>query len=618
MNTTTRYLGILGLCLLSLPMLAQSDRWQQHVNYTMDIDMDVKKHCFEGKQTLVYTNNSPDTLTRVFYHLYFNAFQPGSVMDVRNSYLPDPDARMMLADKKTTRMSQLKESEQGWHKISKLTQDGADTKFEVNGTILEVDLAKPILPGQSQTFYMEFKSQVPIQIRRSGRDNAEGIAYTMTQWYPKMCEYDYQGWHAHPYVGREFYGIWGEFDVTIHIDSDFVLGGTGYLQNPNDIGHGYQDAGVTVNNKGKKKLSWQFKADRVHDFAWAADPDFKHIVYPVNKDLTLHFLYQSDSMTEPNWKKLPEYTAKAISFASERFGQYPYKQFSVIQGGDGGMEYPMCTMITGRRPFPSLFGVTVHEMMHSWYYGIIGNNENLYPWMDEGFTSFAENVVQNEVLNYGNKFPNKGEFETYFYYVNSGKEEALSTHADHFNTNMAFGLSSYVKGAVFLCQLEYIMGEEVFARAFKRYFETWKFKHPNPNDMIRIMEKESGLELDWYKEYWVNTTYTIDYAIEKVKGKGKTTEISLQRIGLVPMPVDLEVELNDGSKILYTIPLDLMRGAKTAEIHHPNLQVAADWNWTNKTYTLEVAHAAKDIKKVIIDPNSRMADVDRKNNELVP
>ncbi len=190
------------ILLLSSSATAQPDRWLQAVDYTMDIDFDVETHRFNGKQTIVYTNNSPDQLDRVFYHLYFNAFQPGSMMAVRASNLADGDGRL-------TRISKLKDDEIGYTKVRSLQQDGADTQFEVVGTILEVTLPKPLAPNSKTTLVMEFESQVPVQTRRSGRDNKEGISYSMSQWYPKLCEYDYQGWHANPYVGREFHGVWG-------------------------------------------------------------------------------------------------------------------------------------------------------------------------------------------------------------------------------------------------------------------------------------------------------------------------------------------------------------------------------------------------------------------------
>jgi hypothetical protein len=190
------------------------------------------------------------------------------MMDERSRTINDPDPRV------GERISKLSPEEYGWHKIKVLKQNDKDVKFKMEETILEVELNEPIKPGEKVVFYMEFESQVPIQIRRSGRNSAEGIDYSMSQWYPKMCEYDYQGWHPNPYVGREFYGIWGDFDVKITIPAEYTLGATGYLQNKNEIGKGYEDVGMKPDNSDKKRLTWHFYAPNVHDFMWGADPDF--------------------------------------------------------------------------------------------------------------------------------------------------------------------------------------------------------------------------------------------------------------------------------------------------------------------------------------------------------
>lgn len=616
-------------CLLALSaaqaLLAQPERWQQRVEYQMDIDMDVDKHRFKGKQTLKYVNNSPDTLTKVFYHLYFNAFQPGSDMDNRVQFLPDPDDRLVVnkgtKDKpvEVSRISLLKPSETGYQRIDLVQQNGKPVKaFHIEGTVLEVELNEPILPGSSTALYMEFNAQVPVQIRRSGRDNDEGISYSMTQWYPKLCEYDYQGWHAHPYIGREFYGVWGDFDVKITLDKRFLIGGTGYLQNPNEIGHGYEKPGTPVDLSKKERLTWHFKAPNVHDFAWAADPDYKHETAQVPGGPTLHFLYENKPELEANWRKLQDYAVKAFQFMSATFGKYPYEQFTVIQGGDGGMEYPMATLITGKRTLSSLVGVTVHEGLHNWYFGVLGSNESLYPWMDEGFTSYASSITMNHLFNYGKANPSDASYEGYYQLVNSGVEQPLITPGDHYNTSFAYWAAAYSKGAVFLAQLEYILGKPTFDRALLRYFDVWKFKHPNPNDFIRVFEKESGLELDWYREYWVNTTFTIDYKVADIDKKGGKTIVRLERKGIMPMPIDVEVTYKDGRREIYYIPLDLMRGEKPKEDATADFFLQADWHWVDKTYLLTIPAKEKEIEKVVIDPKKRMADVERENNEKTP
>lgn len=572
--------------------------WQQKAVYTMDIDMDVEKHQYKGKQQLVYTNNSPDELKNVYYHLYFNAFQPNSQMDIRSRNILDPDRRVK------DRISKLSPAEIGYIKVNTLTQDGSAVKFETVGTILEVTLNTPIKSGQSVTFEMNFDAQVPIQIRRSGRDNKEGVAYSMTQWYPKMAEYDFEGWHTPPYVGREFHGVWGDFDVTLHIDRRYVVGGSGYIQNPQEVGYGYEDTSKPLNLPKGNKLTWHFKAPNVHDFTWAADPDYLHDILKMENGVDLHFLYKKtlDKGYLENWKKLQPHTAEMMKYFNEHVGPYPYKQYSVIQGGDGGMEYAMCTLVTGRRGYGSLFGVTAHELAHSWFQFVLATNESKHAWMDEGYTTYISTKAGNEILKRGKENPHDGSYRGYRAIVSRDLEESLSTHADRFNTNYAHGIASYSKGAIFVAQLEYIIGKENVAKGLKKYFNDFKFKHPTPNDAKRSMEKVSGIHLDWYLNEWTQTTHKIDYGVKSVNGD----TVTLERVGQMPMPIDLQVTYTDGTTENFNIALRMMRGNKPT-----SATILEDWTWAHPTYTFK---ASKPVKSVSIDPSGLMADINLENN----
>lgn len=602
-----KFLLILVLISSKIVYSQSNSYWQQRVEYEMKIDMDVEKHQFKGDQKLTYYNNSPDTLHKVYYHLYFNAFQPGSMMDVRSRSITDPDRRV------GDRISKLSEEEIGYQHISSLKQNGKNVKFDVQGTILEVTLNKPILPGKKVVFKMEFDGQVPLQIRRSGRDNKEGVAYSMAQWYPKMAEYDYMGWHPNPYIGREFHGVWGDYDVKITIDSNYILGGTGYIQNGDEIGYGY---GEEPNERGNE-LTWHFKAPNVHDFVWAADIDYKHVKADVANGPTLHFLYIETEENKEAWNKLPELMVRAMAFVSDNFGKYPYEQYSFIQAGDGGMEYPMATLITGNRSLRSLLGVSVHEMLHNWYQGLLATNESLYEWMDEGFTSYAEDRTTDYVLGTNSSNPHASAYNRYFSMAKSGNEEPLTTHADHYKTNRSYGVNAYSKGTVFLGQLNYVLGEKTFMRSMRRYFNDWKYKHPTPNDLIRIMEKESGMQLDWYIEHFVNTTNQIDYAVSSVVSKDGDTYVSLENLGDMMMPIDLYITMNDGSKELHHIPLRMMRGVKEVENKDIYLVDHEAWPWTYPTYTLKISQPINNIKSIEIDETARLADINSKNNKVV-
>ena len=571
--------------------------WQQHADYKMEVDMDVKSYQYMGKQELVYTNNSPDTLRSVFYHLFFNAFQPGSEMDVRSRTISDPDNRV------GDRISKLKPNEIGYLNVAELQQDGQLTLHKTVGTILEVDLAKPIAPGESTTFNMTFNGQVPLQIRRSGRDSEEDVALSMTQWYPKLAEYDFEGWHADPYIAREFHGVWGNFDVKITIDKDYVIGGTGYLQNPNDIGHGYQTG--PLNKKSGKTLTWHFIAPDVHDFTWAADPDFNHDQLQMPNGPTLHFFYKKnmDAQYLEHWKNLQPKTADLMRYFSAHIGEYPYKQYSVIQGGDGGMEYAMCTLITGQRSFGSLVGVTAHELAHSWFQFLLATNESKHEWMDEGFTSYISSLAMNEVMNQNRENPNAGSYLGYIRLAASGVEQPLTTHADRYQYNRVYGTSAYSKGAVFMAQLGYIMGEDALKKTIKKYFNDFAFKHPTPNDFIRTAEKVSGMQLGWYLIDFGQTTNTIDYSVSSIEDK----KITLERVGLMPMPLDVTVTYNDDSTEAFHIPLRMARGHKPT-----SATVIENWAWAYPNYTFETS---KKVKNVEIDPKNLMADINKDNNK---
>ncbi len=583
--------------------------WQQRADYNISIDFDAKTHQFTGTEIISYTNESPDTLKQVFFHLYYNAFQPGSMMDVRSRTISDPDGRV------GDRISKLKEEEIGFQKIKAIQQNGKSLETELRGTILVVQCAEAILPQTTHMFTLEFDAQVPLQIRRTGRDNKEGIEYSMTQWFPKIAEYDNQGWHAYEYVGREFHSPWGNYDVTISIDSDYVVAASGVLQNPDEVGHGYSKKRAAKSSG--KKLKWHFAVDNVIDFAWAADKDYTHEIKSVPNGPDVHFFYQKNERTQEAWRMMiDEYTVPLFTTMSNEFGKYAYPVYSVIQGGDGGMEYPLATLITGERKLESLFGVTSHELGHSWFQMMLASNEALYAWMDEGMTSFADAEVTKKIFK-SDANAHTGAYRAYVRHVETGLNEPANQHSDHFATNYAYSISAYVKGELLLSQLQYIMGEEVFHKAMLRYFNTWKFKHPEPNDFIRIMEKESGLQLGWFMRDWINTTRFIDYSIESVTPNttvDSLTFVTLHCDGLIQIPVELTIEYNDGrpTELVY-IPINELYGAKQFD-SSMNVRSLAPWNWVEPSYQVVVHGELSDIKSITIDAGEQTADLIRENN----
>ncbi|MBK9758833.1 MAG: M1 family metallopeptidase [Flavobacteriales bacterium] len=609
--TIARWLHLIGLSTSSYLALGQCDRWQQRINCDLAVELDVRSHRFTGTEKLVYQNNSPDTLRQLFFHLYFNAFKPGSEMDVRSRTIVDPDSRV------GDRIVGLDASEVGDLHCSGMMQDGRPMLSEELGTILRVILAKPLLPKKSTTISFDLKGQVPLQIRRSGRDSKEGIAYSMTQWFPKVAVYDHQGWHADPYVGREFYGDWGDYNVRLTLDSSFTVAASGELMNSAEIGHGYAPR-TRSQKRTDGKLTWNFKALNVHDFAWAADPDYKHTTAQVPGGPLLHFIYQDDPKLEALWKDLPGYMVKSFQYMSSHFGAYPYPHFTFAQGGDGGMEYPNMTLITGDRQLGSLVGTSVHESIHNWYYGMLASDEGSYPWMDEGFTEYASSEVMVHLFPGSQKERVHADATSaYLQLASSDMHEPMSTHADHFRTNRGYGSTAYSKGEFFLDQLGYVIGDSLLHQGLLRYYSACRFKHPEPIDVQRVMEKQSGLQLDWYFDEWINTTRELDYAISSVFGRSDSTFITLSRNGEMLMPVDVSVTDITGSSRMYSVPLSLMLGSRQKELEKADFQTLRPWNWTSPEYTFAIPRSMSTIKAITVDPQMRMPDMKRENDQVI-
>ena len=614
-----KYFALLLCMALSTMVFGQrKGYWQQDVKYTMDIDVNEKTFQYDGKMTLVYGNNSGQSLSKVYFHLYFNAFQPGSMMDHRLTSIVDPDARMVTnvgtKDKPVfeSRISKLTPEQIGYQRISSIKVNGAPASFMIDGTILEVHLPQAIADGSKTTFELEWEAQVPEQIRRSGRNSKEGVAFSMAQWYPKMAHFDEFGWHLDEYVGREFVAPFGDFDVTIHLHKDYVIGASGVLQNPSEV-KGYTK-NAQVKTKGNK-ASWNFKAHNIHDFAWGADPKFVVDSTTTDAGVKLYIVYlPTNKETVSNWKHALGFAKEFFELTSARFGAYPWPTYTIVQGGDGGMEYGTVTLVTGGRNLKSLVNVIFHEVAHSWYQQMFGINETVDEWFDEGVTSYIEELGMHQLFERKGVLPTNPiimPYRAYYRLALSGREEPMSLLADYYNTNFAYSNQAYNKGAVLVEQLGYIIGKENLEATFLKFYENWKFKHPTPNDFKRVAEEVSGINLKWYFNLFINTTRKIDYAITDISNN----TINIQNKSDLAMPLDILVEYKDGSKELFYIPLREMRGEKPLEGYamYKDIRrtVLPDWFWTKPTYSFQVD---KDIAKVSIDPTQRLADVEYADN----
>jgi len=592
----------------------QGPYYQQQAKYKMEIDVDAANFTYNGKQSLSYTNNSPDELKVVYFHLYWNAFRAGSMMDQRvQNQVPNGDSR--LQQNGVSRLASIPAEEAGAQNIHWIKQGNKSLKFEVQETIMKVTLAEPIKPGSTTQFTMEWDAVIPKQIRRSGRNNREGIDMTMTQWFPKIAEYDYDGWATFDYIGREFHAPFSDFDVQIKIDKEYVMGAGGTLLNPGEVKGYVPNANVKSSSEGK--ATWKWSAKNLLDFAWAADRDYTVEQFTVLGGPEVTYVYQKSDKTA-FWELSKPHITKFFQIMNATFGPYQYPTYSFVQGGDGGMEYGMTTMILGEhRSLESLVGLMVHEGAHMWFQHMLATNESMSPWMDEGFTSYAETLVMSQLFPPKQPQPNPfvGSIRGYANFTKTGKEEPAVYLADHHDDGRAYSIASYVKGETFLVQLGYIVGEPTLKLIMKEYFNQWKMKHSTGRDFMHIAQKLSGMDLKWFYHYWINTTKTIDYAVKNVQYDVSSTTITLQNKGQVPMPIDFSILTKDNIVINYHIPMNMTREWKANDIYG-SFATLPYWPWTQNEYSFTVPFTKEQIEALGIDFSQRLADINPEDNTM--
>jgi hypothetical protein len=569
---------------LSIQGISQVNYWQQVVDYHINVTIDDVKDRVSGDEVLIYQNNSPDTLKEVYFHLYWNAFKKGShAFEKQNMY-------------------ELNDSDFGEITIESITINNEVHEIEVFESIGKVKLKKPILPSKNGEIKSTFSSQIPSCINRAGKDNAAGTDYTFTQWYPKICRYDKMGWHTDPYFGREFAGTFGKYSVSVTCDSTYVVAGTGTIKNKKYTEKGWVS---TNGSKRNKQENWEFYGENIHDFAFAMDKEWTHKEQNVD-GIDFHFFY--NEKYADTWSKLLSDWSKAYKICKSEFGVYPYPQFSFIQAGEGYMEYPMCTMLeSGRSDF---FNTACHEFMHNYFYGIFGTDENLYHWMDEGITCYAEERISN--VNQVPNNPARGAISNYRWISSSYEEEPISTAANHFESDYPYYNAAYFKGQLFPELIRYIIGDSLMKVGFARFYKSWKFKHPEPNDFVKVFEDVSSMELTWFQNYWLNTTKKIDFSIDSVEKAKEGITITFVNQG-IPMPLEFEIKLKDGKSIYYYIPIDLTNNSKT-DFNKPT-QTLPKWSCASKRHTVVLKEVRlKDISKIDLDPDGDLPDVQMSNN----
>ncbi len=603
--------------LFSTLTFAVSDYWQQFVHYDYKVKLDVNDHSLSGYGNITYKNNSPDTLNRVYLHLYPNAFkdenstmaQEAKALNYRQRITPYNNGYIDILEFRITRKD-----------TSDTAENAPVSAYQIDDTILEAKLPEPLPPGEELQLYIKFYEKISSMVRRGGwRSNQ----YDLTQWYPKLVVYDQNGWHPDQYhLSGEFYGEFGTFDVEITLPYNYIVGATGvpvagdpgwsWVEVDTSLSHEewqhvYQKQLAEIEKRGikNKERTVTFHAEKVHDFAWLASSDFLYERGEWNS-IPVHVLYRKRAKS--SWsKKVTQRGERVLEWLSTRFGMYPYPQLSITHGLlGGGMEYPMLVMNSSASE-----GLISHEVGHIYFYGILASDELAEAWMDEGFTTYQEGWYQEVVhgpWGYDAEPPDQSSWAfklrprmperegTISYlvdYLTSGNNEPLAQYAHKFKGG--YGINAYTKGAAFFGMLHYVVGDSLWDEICHTYFDRWKFKHVNEARFKKVVEDVTGEEMDWYFDQWLHNTVTVDYAlgeIEKNKqpnGGWKTTvEIERKEKGI--MPVEVELNTADGEKL------------------------TKRWNGKAEKGTV-IFETDSAPENVVLDPNDQILDKNRLNND---
>ena len=643
--------------------------WQQDVDYTINARLDDQTDIVDGHLILTYTNNSPDELPFVYFHLYQEAFQPGSYLDQLNE-----------ANDNRPAYGQYEQQGLGTEigGISIIAINGYKTKKEVSmqqeNTILRVDLPEAIRPGGSMTFSIDFQTYFDkggVRRRMKMFTDWGTKQYDGVHWYPRICVYDRKfGWTTDQHLGKEFYGDFGHFDVRLDMPDQYIVGATGTLINPEEaMPEGLRkkldiknfadkpwgsEPSIIIPVTGGRKV-WHFEAVNVHDFAWTADPTYRigeAVAIVDGRFVLCQALAQEQHAS--GWQNAADYTTQIIETFSRDFGSYIWPKIIVADARDG-MEYPMLTLDGGFDPYYR--DLLIHEVGHMWFFGMLGNNETYRAMMDEGFTQFItawgyKAIDGNVKIGYPETKKWKAKFreaedvmltENYYGYLRDAvrqNDPPLNTHSDHFGSALGHGGGYghvYYKTAVMLNNLQYVLGDELFLEAMQHYVQQWKTAHPYPEDFRNSIIQYTGADLNWFFDQWMETNKNIDYAITDVK-PGKVSaaameegitlrpySVTFERKGSMQMPLDFIAISKTGDTMRYYIPNTWFEKKVNPDppvnerlnrlaLENVNvLPVWIGWDKLNPTYTADIM-VNGDLDRIEIDPSRRMADIDMLNN----
>ncbi|MBL3549594.1 M1 family metallopeptidase [Chryseobacterium sp. KMC2] len=582
--------------------------WQNSADYHMNVSLNEDKKEIAGTAEITYTNNSPDALNFLWLQLDQNLFAKDSR---GNGVVPMSGSRNGAHGE---------ELNGGYH-IKSVKLDGKEVQYTITDTRMQIDLPKELkAKGGKAKIAIEYSFISPEygSDRMGVQDTKNGKIFTMAQWYPRMCVYDdVLGWNTMPYLGAsEFYLEYGNITANITVPANHYVVASGELLNEKEVYTKEEinrwnearnsDKTVMIHSEseiGKNKTAgtktWKFKIVQARDFAWASSSGFiidaSRINLPSGKKSLAISAYPAESAGDKAWGRSTEYTKAAIEHYSNKWYEYTYPAATNVAGNEGGMEYPGIVFCHMDSKGESLWGVTDHEFGHNWFPMIVGSNERLFAWMDEGFNTFI-NGLSTEAFNKGEyyKKPNLARSGSY---LMGDHLEPIMVGPDNMKERNIAALAYYKPGTGLSVLREAILGSEKFDKAFRTYINRWAFKHPTPWDFFHTMENVSGEELNWFWRGWFFNKWKIDQAVKNVKyinGDFKNgAEVTVENLGQLPMPTTVQVKFKDGTLKTVKIPVEVWK---------------RNTEWTFKV------EAAKEIDEVKLDPNAVVPDINVKNN----
>ena len=598
------------LLLFTAQLVWGAEYFQQHVSYQVQAKLHHLQHRLSVSEKLIYTNHSPDTLSTIWFHLYFNKFRKGA-------FTEDGVPR---------------KEDDGYLAIDSLHQDGRlSYDIDIDHTLMSVNLNRALAPGDSICFDFDYHAQLP---HAEGRYGFLGDHNDVGNWLIVPVVYDRDGWHLHQHIDSEFYQEWGDFDVALTVPRGFIVGASGDLLNADSA---LRDTAASIYQWRKENphdtlqtTLWQYRARNVTDFAWTTDPDYRYYS-KTWQGITVNYLIMRANYAA--WKKEIGAGLGVMRILSQLIGPYPYKQITVadtyIQAG--GMEYPNIVFIntwaTPRRDPAYFRAVVIHEIAHNWFYGLLASNQTEFEWQDEGFTQFAEIVVMEKLYgryrNLGHATDglagmfyaidqNDRDESMYHYlrYARSGREiDPINTMPDRFRAGL--NIAQYDKMATVLAMLEDVLGTRLFWQGMQNYYKAWNHKHPQPHDFIRTMEQTAGRPLKWFFDEWIYEVRTLDLAVDGFRQQkvrtGYAASVNLENKSDISMPFDLLFVMKNGDSLRMRVPVQPYGRRISGKNYLPY------WHFSNKKYTVRILldHA---LQRVVIDPDGHLADIDRRNN----